>query len=147
MKQVTLITDGACKKNPGPGGWAAILRMGNIEKVLVGGESLSTNNRQELLAVINGLEALNEPVQVTVVTDSQYITRAFDERWVNRWQQNGWKTNAGPVKNQDLWERLIPLVNTHKVIWEWVKGHSGHPDNDRADALAQAEALKQHRGI
>jgi len=147
MKQVTLITDGACKKNPGPGGWAAILRMGNIEKVLVGGESLSTNNRQELLAVINGLEALNEPVQVTVVTDSQYITRAFDERWVNRWQQNGWKTNAGPVKNQDLWERLIPLVNTHKVIWEWVKGHSGHSDNDRADALAQAEALKQHRGI
>jgi ribonuclease HI len=143
MKQVTLITDGACKKNPGPGGWAAILRIGTVEKIIVGGEPHSTNNRQELLAVINGLEALKEPVEVTVVTDSQYITRAFDERWVNRWQQNGWKTNAGPVKNQDLWERLIPLVGTHKVVWQWVKGHSGHPDNDRADALAQAEALKQ----
>lgn len=143
MKQVTLITDGSCKK--GHGGWAAILRMGVVEKVLAGGEIQTSNNRMELSGVIEGLKALKERVAVTVVTDSQYITRAFEERWVDKWQKNGWMTNAGPVKNQDLWQELIPLVAAHEVTWKWVKGHSGDPDNDRADAIAQAqaEALKE----
>ena len=139
-KQVTLITDGACKKNPGPGGWAAILRMGTVEKVLQGGELTTTNNRMELLGVIEGLRALHESVAITVVTDSKYVINAFAERWIEKWQRNGWKTNAGPVKNQDLWQALIPLVATHDVTWKWVKGHSGDVDNDRADGLAQAEA-------
>lgn len=142
MKLVTMITDGACKGNPGPGGWACLLRCGSVEKAIYGGQKEpTTNNRMELMAVIQGFEALKEPVEVEVVTDSKYIVQAFHNDWLTKWRNNGWMTNAGPVKNQDLWVRLKQATTPHLVRWTWVRGHSGHPDNDRVDALAQAEAL------
>ncbi len=135
-RKVWLFTDGACKGNPGPGGWAALLRWGGHEKALWGAEPHTTNNRMELRAVIEGLKALKRPTPVRVVTDSQYVKNGM-ERWIHNWKRNGWRT-AGrkPVKNADLWQALDELVNRHQVEWEWVRGHAGHPENERVDALA-----------
>ncbi len=135
-RKVWLFTDGACKGNPGPGGWAALLRWGGHEKELWGAEPHTTNNRMELRAVIEGLKALKRPTPVRVVTDSQYVKNGM-ERWIHNWKRNGWRT-AGrkPVKNADLWQALDELVNRHQVEWEWVRGHAGHPENERVDALA-----------
>jgi len=142
IKQVVMVTDGACKGNPGPGGWACLLRYGEVEKIIAGGQADETTcNRMELLAVIKGFEALKEPVEVEVLTDSQYIVQAFKNRWLPNWQKNGWMTNRGPVKNQDLWQLLLKATIPHLVRWKWVKAHNGHPDNERVDAAAQAQAL------
>ncbi len=142
MKQVTLITDGACSGNPGPGGWAAILRYGPHERVLSGGEAETTNNRMELMAVIEGLKRLKEPCRVHVVTDSRYVLDGWNQ-WLPRWQANRWKTSdRKPVKNQDLWQALVNAAAPHQLDWEWVRGHQGHADNERADQLAR-EALER----
>ncbi len=134
--EVELYTDGACKGNPGPGGWGALLRYGDAEKELWGGEPNTTNNRMELMAVIRGLEALKRPSRVVVTTDSQYVKNGITQ-WIHNWKRNGWKTAAKkPVKNADLWQRLDEAVSRHQVRWEWVRGHAGHPENERADALA-----------
>ncbi|HRC68824.1 MAG TPA: ribonuclease HI [Candidatus Competibacter denitrificans] len=135
---VLLFTDGACSGNPGPGGWGALLRYRDQEKELSGGEPETTNNRMELLAVIHGLEALKRPVRVRIVTDSQYVMKGMTE-WLVGWKQRGWRT-AGrqPVKNIDLWQRLEAALTPHEIEWEWVRGHSGHPDNERVDQLARA---------
>ncbi len=133
---VWLFTDGACKGNPGPGGWGALLRYKGVEKTLRGGEPHTTNNRMELKAVIEGLKALKRPSRVRIVTDSQYVKNGM-ERWIHNWKRNGWRTaDKKPVKNADLWQELDRLVNRHRVEWEWVRGHSGHPENERVDALA-----------
>ena len=140
MKHVEIFTDGACKGNPGPGGWGAILRLGHHEKELSGGEPQTTNNRMELTATIRALEALKEPCQVTLHTDSRYVIDGITG-WVFGWQRNGWKTAARkPVLNADLWQELIAAVKRHKVEWVWVKGHDGHPENERADTLASDAA-------
>jgi ribonuclease HI len=142
MKQVDIFTDGACKGNPGPGGWAAILRMGAHEKELTGGEAATTNNRMEMTAILRGLSALNEPCAVTVHTDSRYVIDGMTQ-WIFGWQKRGWLNAAKkPVANEDLWRELIAAACPHKVSWEWVKGHSGHPENERCDALASAEAAR-----
>ena len=136
MKHVELFTDGACKGNPGPGGWGVLLRFGAREKELCGGERNTTNNRMELMAAIEGLAALKEACSVTLTTDSQYVRQGITE-WIQGWKRNGWKTAAKkPVKNADLWRRLDPLVERHQVDWKWVKGHSGHRENEIADELA-----------
>jgi len=133
---VVVYTDGACKGNPGPGGWGAVLRFGEHEKQLHGGESHTTNNRMELLAVIEALKALKRPVAVCVHTDSQYVKNGITQ-WIHNWKRNGWRTsNKEPVKNADLWQRLDGLVAQHRVEWRWVKGHAGNPGNELADALA-----------
>jgi len=137
MKHVKLFTDGACSGNPGPGGWGALLRFGERERSLNGGEAETTNNRMELMAVIRGLEALKQPCSVHIVTDSKYVLQGVTQ-WMVNWKRNGWRTrNKKPVKNQDLWERLDHLVARHEVAWEWVKGHSGHSENERVDQLAR----------
>lgn len=142
MKQVDIFTDGACKRNPGPGGWAAILRMGAHEKELTGGQVATTNNRMEMTAILRGLSALNEPCAVTVHTDSRYVIDGMTQ-WIFGWQKRGWLNAAKkPVANEDLWRELIAAARPHKVSWEWVKGHSGHPENERCDALASAEAAR-----
>ena len=135
---VLLFTDGACSGNPGPGGWGALLRYRDQEKELSGGEPETTNNRMELLAVIHGLEALKRPVRVRIVTDSQYVMKGMTE-WLVGGKQRGWRT-AGrqPVKKIDLWQRLEAALTPHEIEWEWVRGHSGHPDNERVDQLARA---------
>jgi ribonuclease HI len=140
VKHVEVFTDGACKGNPGPGGWGALLRMGRHEKELSGSDPATTNNRMELTAAIKALEALIEPCRVTLHTDSKYVLEGIT-RWVHGWQKNGWKT-AGkkPVQNAELWHELIAAVARHEVEWVWVKGHDGHPENERADALASAAA-------
>ncbi len=133
---VEIFTDGACRGNPGPGGWGAILRLARNEKELWGGARETTNNRMELTAVIRALEALKRPVSGRVHTDSQYVLKGINE-WIHGWKRNGWKTaSRQPVKNADLWERLDALSRQHKLEWVWVKGHAGHPENERADALA-----------
>lgn len=133
---VEIFTDGACKGNPGPGGWGALLRYGAHEKELCGGEARTTNNRMELMAVIAALEALTRPSRVRVTTDSQYVKRGVNE-WMARWKRNGWLTaERTPVKNQELWERLDRALSAHRVEWHWVRGHTGHPENERADELA-----------
>jgi ribonuclease HI len=133
---VDIFSDGACRGNPGPGGWGALLRANGAEKELWGGEAATTNNRMELMAVIRALEALKRPSQVRVYTDSQYVQKGISE-WVHKWKRNGWKTSAKePVKNADLWKELDELRGRHEVEWHWVKGHAGHPENERADALA-----------
>ena len=138
MSEVEIFTDGACKGNPGPGGWGAILRAGGREKELSGYAELTTNNRMELLAAIEALRALTRPCAVTLTTDSVYVRDGIT-KWVKGWQKNGWKTaDRKPVKNDDLWRELIEAAAPHKVRWEWVKGHAGHPENERADALANA---------
>jgi ribonuclease HI len=136
MKHVDIFTDGACSGNPGPGGWGAVLRSGDHEKELCGGERDTTNNRMELTAAIEALEALTEPCQVTLTTDSTYVRDGIT-RWLANWKQNGWRTAAKkPVKNQELWQKLDRQASRHDVTWKWVKGHSGHPENERADMLA-----------
>ena len=133
---VDIYTDGACRGNPGPGGWGVILRLGERERELWGGERQTTNNRMELTAAIRGLEALKRPVSATVHTDSQYVLKGISE-WIHGWKRNGWKTSdKKPVKNADLWQALDALAAQHAVTWVWVKGHAGHPENERADALA-----------
>ncbi|WP_133000840.1 ribonuclease HI [Luteimonas arsenica] len=142
MKAVEVHTDGACLGNPGPGGWAALLRYGARERELVGGEALTTNNRMELMAAIVALETLTEACEVTLHTDSQYVRQGITE-WMRNWVRRGWKTAAGdPVKNRDLWERLHAATGRHSIDWRWVKGHSGDPDNERVDVLARNEAMK-----
>ena len=143
MKSVTLYTDGACSGNPGPGGWAAILLWRGREKVLSGGEALTTNNRMELTAVIRGLEALKEPCEVTVYSDSRYVVEAMSEGWARGWQARGWKRRgAGEAKNPELWARLLELAEIHRLRWVWVKGHADNELNVRCDALAVAESRK-----
>ena len=137
---VEIATDGACKGNPGPGGWGALLRMGGHEKELSGGEPLTTNNRMELTAAIQGLNALVRPCKVKLSTDSRYVMDGLT-KWVHGWQRNGWKTaDKKPVKNAELWHELIAAAARHEVEWVWVKGHAGHPDNERADRLASDAA-------
>ena len=136
--EVTIYTDGACKGNPGPGGWGALLRSGPHEKELFGGEAVTTNNRMELQAVIEALAALKRPCRVQLYLDSQYVRQGITE-WIGGWKAKGWRTTSGqPVKNAELWQRLDALVNQgpHRISWHWVKGHAGHPGNERADALA-----------
>ena len=130
-------TDGSCRGNPGPGGWGAILRSGSTEKELFGGEAATTNNKMELTAVIRALEALRQPSKVSLYTDSQYVQKGISE-WIHGWKRNGWKTaDKKPVKNIDLWQRLDQAIQAHQVQWRWIKGHAGHPENERADALAR----------
>ncbi len=133
---VEAFTDGACKGNPGPGGWGVVLRWSDTEKELWGGERATTNNRMELMAVIAALEALKRPICVELTTDSQYVKRGVNE-WMSRWKRNGWRTaGGGSVKNRDLWERLDAALGGHEVRWHWVRGHTGHIENERADRLA-----------
>jgi len=140
-QRVELFTDGACLGNPGPGGWGALLRCGAHEKALSGGETLTTNNRMELMAAIAGLEALKRGCAVVLTTDSQYVKRGVEE-WMARWRANGWRTSdRQPVKNRDLWERLATALAGHRVTWHWVKGHAGHAENERVDTLARDAAL------
>ena len=136
MKTVEVFTDGGCRGNPGPGGWGAVLRFGGHERELRGSEENTTNNRMELLAAISALEAMTEPCKVVLTTDSTYVKDGIT-RWIRNWKANGWKTAAKkPVKNKDLWERLDAECLRHQVEWRWVKGHAGHPENERADGLA-----------
>jgi ribonuclease HI len=146
MKRVKLITDGACLGNPGPGGWAAILRYKTTKRELSGSEPRTTNNRMELMAAVRGLSALKEPCQVEVITDSEYLKNGVTT-WIHTWKRNGWKT-AGkqPVKNQDLWEQLEAAAGRHFVRWAWTKGHASHQDNNRADELAGRAAREQAAG-
>ena len=140
MKKVQIITDGACLGNPGPGGWAAILRHVRHKRELSGSEPHTTNNRMELTAAVRGLAALKESCEVEVITDSEYLKNGITE-WLPRWKRNGWKTaSKDPVKNQDLWEQLDALTERHKTRWVWTKGHANHEDNNRADELASAAA-------
>jgi ribonuclease HI len=140
MKHVELFTDGSCKGNPGPGGWAAILRMGAHEKEISGSDPDTTNNRMEMTAVIRGLNALIEPCEVDIHTDSKYVLDGMT-KWLDGWQKRGWKNaSKQPVRNQDLWHELIEAVSRHQVSWTWVKGHNGHLENERADRLASAAA-------
>lgn len=137
MKEVELFSDGACSGNPGPGGWGTLLRFNGVEKELSCGEKETTNNRMELLAIINGLECLKEPCKVRITTDSKYVCDAFLKGWLDTWIKNGWKTaNKTPVKNKELWKRLQELSIKHKLSWNWIKGHAGHPENERCDSLA-----------
>ena len=136
MKAVEAFTDGACRGNPGPGGWGVVLRAGGRERELSGGEPMTTNNRMELTAAIEALTALKEPCRVAMYTDSTYVRSGITE-WLPVWRARGWRTaNKKPVKNRDLWQVLADLAARHEVAWHWVKGHSGHPENDRADELA-----------
>ena len=137
MKKVFLFSDGACSGNPGPGGYGVILRYKDTEKEFSGGEPETTNNRMELMGVITGLSALKEPCEVLVTTDSKYVVDSITKGWVYSWQKKGWvKSDKKPALNVDLWKKLLPLLEIHKVTFNWVKGHAGHPKNERCDALA-----------
>lgn len=141
MKHVNIYTDGACRGNPGRGGWGAILVYGSIEKELCGGDPNTTNNRMELSAVIAALSALKEPCEVTLTTDSQYVVNAIEKGWLEGWKKNNWrKSDKGQVLNVDLWQELIAQLDKHKVSFVWVKGHNGHPYNERCDVLATTVA-------
>lgn len=143
MKQVVLYTDGACSGNPGPGGWAAILRYGDRERVLSGGEASTTNNRMELTAAIQGLRALKEPCAVTLYSDSRYVVDGIEKGWARAWQSRGWmRTKTEPARNPELWQALLELLEKHRVELRWVKGHADDPDNARCDALAVAESRR-----
>lgn len=136
VAEVELFTDGACKGNPGPGGWGVLMRYGAHEKRLCGGEPATTNNRMELTAVIEGLNALNRPAAIHVYSDSQYVQKGVSE-WMPNWKRRNWRTASGqPVKNQDLWQALDAVTRRHQISWHWVKGHAGHPENEEADRLA-----------
>jgi ribonuclease HI len=142
-KRVVIHTDGACLGNPGPGGWGVLLQCDGHERTLVGGEADTTNNRMELMGAIAALEALKRPCDVVLTTDSQYVRQGIT-LWMANWVRKGWKTSAGgPVKNQDLWQRLAAAAAIHAVDWRWVKGHAGHAENERVDVLASDEALRQ----
>lgn len=144
-EHIDIYTDGACSGNPGPGGWGAILRLGVHEKELFGGEPATTNNRMELMAVIEALRALKRPVKARVHTDSQYVQKGISE-WIGVWKKRGWKTaDKQPVKNVDLWQALDEETSKHELEWLWVRGHNGHPENERADALAR-RGVEQVRG-
>ena len=146
-KTVEIYTDGACSGNPGPGGWGVVLRYGGHEKELFGGEANTTNNRMELMAAIMGLELLTRPCVVRLTTDSQYVRKGITE-WLAGWKRNNWKTaSKAPVKNVELWQRLEKAAETHQVQWCWVKGHSGHPDNEKADELARRGALAAQKDV
>ena len=146
MSEITIYTDGACSGNPGPGGWAALLRLGSKEREISGGEKLTTNNRMELTAAIRALEALKRPCRVVLHTDSVYVRDGIT-KWIHGWRRNGWRTaDRKPVKNAELWQELLDAAAPHRVEWHWVKGHSGHPENDRVDALACAEADAMRAG-
>lgn len=136
MKKIEIFTDGACKGNPGNGGWGALLRYGQVEKQLFGGEADTTNNRMELMAAIQALASLSQTCEVTLTTDSQYVRKGITQ-WMSNWKRNGWRTaDRKPVKNQDLWQQLDSLAQKHSIHWNWVKGHSGHRENEIADELA-----------
>jgi ribonuclease HI len=140
LPAVEIFTDGACRGNPGPGGWAALLRTGDREREISGGESLTTNNRMELRAAIEALNALKRPCTVEIHTDSTYVRDGI-MKWIHGWKRNGWRTaDRKPVKNAELWQELLDAESRHEVRWHWVKGHSGHAENDRVDALACAQA-------
>ena len=140
MKFIELFTDGACSGNPGPGGWGAVLRYNGVEKELSGGEINTTNNRMELTAVIMGLSALKEPCEVRLVTDSKYVADGIMQGWAKSWRARGWrKADGKPALNPDLWEKLLDLLDVHEVEITWIKGHNGHPENERCDALAVME--------
>ncbi len=142
---VEIYTDGACSGNPGPGGWGALLRYGGREKTLSGAEASTTNNRMELMAAIRALESLKRPCKVTLFTDSVYVQKGISE-WLSNWKRRGWKTaDKKPVKNADLWRRLDAATEGHDISWRWVRGHSGHPENERVDALAR-EAIQKLKG-
>ncbi|RDI95934.1 ribonuclease HI [Meiothermus sp. QL-1] len=148
LKRVEMYADGACLGNPGPGGWAALLRYGEREKLVSGGEDHTTNNRMELLAVISGLKALKEPCRVDVFTDSRYLQGAFAKGWLENWRTNGWRrADRRPVENQDLWQALLQALGTHQVEFHWVKGHAGHPENERVDREARRQASLRKRGL
>ncbi len=143
MKKIDMFTDGACSGNPGPGGWGTILRYNGIEKELSGGESDTTNNRMELTAVIEGLKALKEPCEVTICTDSKYVSDAVTLGWARNWKKNGWKkSDKKPALNAEMWDELLELIDKHKVTFNWIKGHAGHPENERCDTLAVAESQR-----
>jgi len=143
LQHVEIATDGACKFNPGPGGWGALIRYGDKEKEISGGEIESTNNRMELMAAIQALRALKRPCRVTLRIDSTYVKDGIT-KWIFGWQKNGWRTaNKKAVKNADLWQELLQETERHSIDWQWVKGHAGHPDNERADQLASDAALAQ----
>lgn len=145
MKTVTLITDGSCLGNPGPGGWAAILRHGERKKEIWGSEPQTTNNRMEMMAVIEGLAAVTEPCKVRVEIDSEYVKNGITQ-WIHQWKRRGWKTaSKQPVKNEDLWRKLDTALAGHELEWHWVKGHADHDDNNRCDELAREAALTQSR--
>jgi len=140
LSRVEIFTDGACKGNPGPGGWGAVIRWGDQEKELSGGAAETTNNRMEMMAAIEALKALKRPCHVILTTDSNYLRDGI-MKWVHGWQRKGWRTaDNKPVKNVDLWQALLEATKRHRVEWHWVKGHAGHPENERADQLACAEA-------
>lgn len=144
LKQVTIFTDGACSGNPGPGGYGAILRYGATEKELSGGEHATTNNRMELLGPIMALRALKQPCRITLYTDSQYVANGITKGWAEKWKANGWMRNKKePAANADLWEQLLAEILRHEVSIQWVKGHAGHPENERCDRLAVAECERQ----
>ena len=141
MKEVEIYTDGACSGNPGPGGWGAVLRYNGHEKEISGGERHTTNNRMELMAAIAGVEALNRPCMIDLYSDSKYTTDAFNQGWVQNWVRTDWKrTKSGPVRNTDLWKRLLKAKEPHEVTFHWVRGHNGHPENERCDRLATTAA-------
>ena len=143
MKTVDIYSDGACSGNPGPGGWGAILRYGKYEREMSGGEKQTTNNRMELLAIISALKALNVPCRVLIHSDSKYVIDAVVQGWAKKWKANGWMRNKkDKALNVDLWEELLKLLDKHKVEFEWIKGHSGHPENERCDQLAVYESKK-----
>lgn len=143
MKQIELFTDGACSGNPGPGGWGTILRYKGIEKELSGGDASTTNNRMELMAVIAGLKALKEPCIVELYSDSQYVINGLEKGWAKGWRARGWKkSDKSPALNPDLWGELLNLAEPHTIHYHWLKGHAGHPENERCDAMAVAQSVK-----
>ncbi len=143
MKRIEMFTDGACSGNPGPGGWGTILRYKGVEKELCGGEHETTNNRMEMTAVISGLKALNEPCEVDIFTDSKYVCDSVQKGWVYSWKKNNWrKADKKPALNVDLWEEMLILLEKHEVTFHWLKGHVGHPENERCDAMAVLQSHK-----
>jgi len=145
LPHVEIATDGACKGNPGAGGWGAVIRSGTRERELSGGEPASTNNRMELTAAIRALQELKRPCRVTLSTDSRYVMDGLT-KWIHGWRKNGWRTaDKKPVKNAELWQELVAAAEPHRIDWVWVKGHAGHPDNERADKLASDAAIAARR--
>ena len=148
LKKIEMFTDGACSGNPGPGGWGTILRYGDRERELSGGENPTTNNRMELTAVIEGLKALREPCEVLIRTDSKYVADAVQKGWARSWKARGWiKADKKPALNADLWEKLLGLLDRHTVTFHWIKGHAGHPENERCDRLAVAAAQRAAKNL